>query len=107
MTREHWRSMCRAIRAGRTNALLPTISGTYWSVAKVHGKFRALPSIIRDRSPRQRGAEDLKYAAIYRSNARQWSRNSAERAIGIASARACVAEARAIRLSASAFWRLP
>ncbi|QPC87127.1 hypothetical protein GA830_10515 [Mesorhizobium sp. NBSH29] len=107
MTRQHWHALWRAVREGRTNALLPTINGTYWSVAKIHGVVRVLPSIIRDRSPRQRGAVDLAWAVTYREIALRWSRNSAERSMSIASARACIADARAARLTASAFWRLP
>lgn len=109
MTRDHWRLLARGIRTGRTNGLLATINGTYWSIGRaINGRAVSVrQSIIRDQPPTLRVTNELGWAAHYRKEARNMRSFAGLRATYIDAARACIAGARTIRLESSAFWRLP
>jgi hypothetical protein len=123
MNRAAWRAMHRNVRA-QSNCPRPTYASrgvslerimhgsTYWNVRAVreYGKATVLtvePSIIRDRSPFRRIADDLAWARYFRKQAGYLWADKGKRARDIAAARGCIADARQIPLAASPFNRLP
>lgn len=80
--------------------------GTYWTVKYVRGGYgessglSCLPSIIRDRSTSSRIEDALTWARHFRLEAQKSYNAKGQK---LAAARACIADARAIRLSGSIF----
>lgn len=121
LSRDDWRAAYRALRVlardnfkrGKNVTLLSIMhGGTYWTVyrdavARPYAETRVYPSIIRDRAPTSRIAHELAWAAEYRRRAIAAGRMNFAATVKpreIEAARACIADARSIRLSASAFY---
>lgn len=120
LSRADWRAAYRDLRMtardnfkrGKHVTLLSIAhGGTYWTicrdmVARPYAETRVYPSIIRDRAPTSRIAHELAWAAEYRRRAQGAGRMSfgaTAKPRELQAARDCLADARSIRLSASAF----
>ncbi len=120
MTRPEWKALYRAARAdtqspalswrnSRNVARVRIDHGFTWfnlSVVREHGKpvsVTVQPAIIRDRSIQARIAAELEWARYFRTRRGPGFVGNPR---DIDAARACVADARAIRLSASCFQKV-
>lgn len=105
MTRNEWKAFSQALRAAKRYELGHIKHGfTHWSIK--HSRnigFRCYPSIIRDRSTCSRIDDALAWSAHYRQLAK---RERHMRRQHIAAARACIADAREVRLSGSIFHQI-
>lgn len=113
MNRDTWKTLYRRMRkaAGNgTQAAMIDHGGTYWTVEfTAQGRdtgLRLVPSIIRDRAPSARIADELEWTRRFRLEAKTHRRNGSYYAQSarnsIAGAKACIADCRDIRLSGSA-----
>ena len=114
MNRSEWKAFSQALRtrnqrtfgtACRIELAHVKHGCTYWTVRhqRTVGGLACYPSIIRDRSTCSRIDDALAWAAHYRQLV---SRERHMRRQRLAAARACIADAREIRLSGSVFHQI-